>query len=543
MRGVQEGTPSRLAWSGGAGTMDTTRVNRVSGVLAHPTSFPGPHGIGDLGETAYRFVDWLVVAGQRLWQLMPLGPTGYGDSPYAALSAFAGNPLLISLDRLVGEGLLEADDLQGLPELHQWEVEYGPVIDLKVPLLRRAFDRFRAGAAADHRPAFEAFRDQHAGWLDDFGLFLALKSEHEAQPWTTWEAPIRLRETGAIAEARQRLAGEIQYHQFVQFQFYRQWADLRRYANERDVRIVGDVPIFVAHDSADVWANRHLFKLDEEGDPRVVAGVPPDYFSATGQLWGNPVYDWDAAAAAGYAWWIARMRAVLTQVDVVRIDHFRGFAAAWVVPAGDDTAAGGRWERGPERAFFDALRDAVGDVTIIVEDLGLITSDVIALRDELGLPGMNVLQFAFGDDPDNAYLPHNHVRNSVVYSATHDNQTTVGWFQGLVERDRQAVQRYIGTDGSDIAWDMIRLALSSVADTAILALQDVMRLGDEARMNTPGRPWGNWSWRYLPHQLHDGLAAGLGELTTAYGRRRRDPIAKGRDPFDYTAPGTSHPLR
>ena len=523
--------------------METTRANRVSGVLAHPTSFPGPHGIGDLGEAAYRFVDWLAIGGQRLWQLMPLGPTGYGDSPYAAPSAFAGNPLLISLDRFVAEGLLEPGDLQGLPELHQWEVEYGPVIDLKFPLLRRAFDRFRVGAAADQRSEFDGFRREQAGWLDDFALFQALKDEHGGQPWTTWTEPIRLRRPEAIGEAGQRLAGEIRFHQFVQFQFYRQWTDLRRYANERDVRIVGDVPIFVAHDSADVWANRHLFKLDGEGRPRVVAGVPPDYFSATGQLWGNPVYDWDVAAADGYAWWIARMRAVLSQVDIVRIDHFRGFAAAWVVPAEADTAAGGHWERGPGRAFFDALRAAVGGMPIIVEDLGLITADVIALRDELGLPGMNVLQFAFGDDPDNAYLPHNHVRRSVVYTATHDNQTTIGWFQALPERERQFVQRYVGEDGSDIAWDLIRLALASVADTAILALQDVMRLGDEARMNTPGRPSGNWSWRYLPHQLHDGLAAGLGDLTTAYGRRTRVPAEKGRDPFDYTAPGTSHPLQ
>jgi 4-alpha-glucanotransferase len=522
--------------------MEMVRDNRVSGVLAHPTSFPGPHGIGDLGEAAYRFVDWLTIGGQRLWQLMPLGPTGYGDSPYAALSAFAGNPLLISLDRLAGERLLEADDLQGLPELHQWEVEYGSVIELKQRLLRRAFDRFRAGAAADQRPAFEAFAAAETGWLDDYALFMALKDERGGQPWPTWEAAIRLRQPGAIEEARRRLAGEIRFQQFVQFQVARQWADLRRYANERDVRIVGDVPIFVAHDSADVWANRHLFKLDEAGNPRLVAGVPPDYFSATGQLWGNPVYDWDAAAAEGYAWWIARMRAVLTQVDVIRIDHFRGFAAAWTVPAGDETAAGGRWERGPGRAFFDALRAALGEVPIIVEDLGLITADVVALRDELDLPGMNVLQFAFGDNPDNAYLPHNHVRNSVVYTATHDNQTTNGWFQGLSDTERQAVQRYVGRDGSDIAWDLIRLALASVADTAILALQDVMRLGDEARMNTPGRPWGNWSWRYLPHQLHDGLAGGLGELTAAYGRRRRLTTARRRDPFDYTASGTAHPL-
>jgi 4-alpha-glucanotransferase len=514
---------------------------RASGVLAHPTSFPGPHGIGDLGDAAFRFVDWLVLAGQRLWQLMPLGPTGYGDSPYAALSAFAGNPLLVSLDWLAGDGLLEASDLRDPPDFHEYEVEFGRVVEYKPPRLRRAFDRFRAGAAAGQRPEFEAFCRDEAAWLDDYALFMALKEAHPGTAWTDWAEDIRLRRPEAVAAWRQRLAAEVRYHQFVQFQFRRQWRVLKLYANERDVRIVGDIPIFVAHDSADVWSHRGLFRLDDRGQPEVVAGVPPDAFTDQGQRWGNPLFDWRALEVAGYAWWIERVRATLALVDVIRLDHFRGFAAAWVVPAGDATAAGGRWERGPGRAIFDAFGAALGEVPFIVEDLGLITPDVEALREELALPGMKVLQFAFGSGPENAYLPHNHERGCVVYPATHDNQTTIGWFQTRDDRERQAIQRYIGRDGTDIAWDLIRLALGSVAETAIVPLQDIMRLGDEARMNTPGRPSGNWGWRFLPHQLHPGLAAGLSELTAAYGRRGM-PDPDGHDPFDYTVDGTEHPL-
>jgi 4-alpha-glucanotransferase len=519
------------------------RPTRVSGVLAHPTSFPGPHGIGDLGTEAYRFVDWLAKGSQQLWQVMPLGPTGFGDSPYAALSAFAGNPLLISLHRLQAEGLLDDADMAAYPTLDGWQVDYGAVIGHKSDLLRRAFARFRRGAAGSQRGEFQAFCDGQSGWLDDYALFMAIKDAHQGRPWPDWPDDLRRREPEAIARWTGQLEAEVRYYKFSQFHFWRQWADIRRYANVKGVRIVGDEDGDIAHDSVDVWANQTLFRLDERGWPAVVAGVPPDPFAATGQLWGNPVFNWPAMASDGYAWWVARMRALLGLVDVIRIDHFRGFAAAWVIPASDETAAGGHWEAGPGKTFFEALRAAAGDVDIIVEDLGVITPDVIDLREELGLPGMKVLQFAFGEDPDNAYLPHNYERTDVVYSATHDNQTTVGWFAGLPPETRTAVQRYIGSDGSDIAWDLIRLALASVADTAIISLQDIMRLGDEARMNIPGRPGGNWTWRYLPHQLHDGLAAGLGELTATYGRRRRSEPNRGGNPYDYTAPGTSHPLR
>ena len=518
------------------------QFDRASGVLAHPTSFPGPHGIGDLGPAAFRFVDWLTLGGQRLWQLMPLGPTGFGDSPYASPSAFAGNPLLISLSWLGGDGLLSENDLADPPALPDYEVDFERVQSFKLPLLRRAFDRFRAGAAADQRPAFDAFREAEHNWLDDYALFVSLKEAHRGAPWYEWPEPLRGREPAALDEWRAKLSTEVRYHQFVQFQFRRQWTELKRYANDHEVQIVGDIPIFVAHDSADVWSHREVFQLDADGQPVVVAGVPPDPFSATGQLWGNPVYDWDANAASGFRWWIDRLGAMLQTVDMIRIDHFRGFAAAWVTPRGEETATGGHWQRGPGAAVFEAIRAELGDVPIIVEDLGVITPDVIQLRDELGYPGMKVLQFAFEDDPSNPYLPHNYQPNDVVYTATHDNQTTIGWFQSRSDLERRAVQRYIGSDGSDIAWDLIRLGLSSVANTSIQALQDVMRLGDDARMNVPGRPIGNWGWRFLPHQLHEGLAAGLGELTATYGRRRSADEVRGENPYDYTREGTDHPL-
>jgi len=514
---------------------------RASGVLVHPTSFPGRHGIGDLGEPAFRFVDWLVQAGQRWWQILPLGPVGPGDSPYASPSAFAGNPLLVSLDWLKGDGLLEESDLDG-HEFFQHEVDYAAVAAFKSDRLRRAFDRFRRGAAGDQHPAFAAFREEHAPWLDGFALFMAIKEEQGGVAWVDWPEELALRRPEALAAARHRLQDAVRFHQFTQFQFRRQWSELRRYANDRGVRIIGDLPIFVADDSADVWSHPELFRLDERGRTTVVAGVPPDAFTDAGQRWGNPLYDWPAAAATGYAWWLARVRSALSLVDLLRIDHFRGFAAAWVVPGRDETAAGGHWEQGPGAAFFAALAAELGELPFLVEDLGLITDDVVALRRRLGLPGMKVLQFAFDGGPDNAYLPHNYEADCVVYPATHDNQTTIGWFHSRPEWERANIQRYLGKDGSDIAWDLIRLALASVANTALLPLQDVMRLGDEARMNTPGRTDGNWRWRYLPHQLHPGLAAGLVELTATYGRIAAPAVARSYDPFDYTAPNAAHPL-
>ncbi len=513
---------------------------RESGVLLHLTSLPGPHGIGDFGPAAFRFVDWLADAGQRLWQVMPLGPTAFGDSPYASPSAFAGNPLLVSLSWLKGDGLLDDSDFGEIPAFPAERCDFGPVIDYKTSLLRRAFDRFEAGEGYHLVDDFYRFEQEEAMWLDDYALFMAVKEAHSLQGWHSWERSIRMREPAAISRWSAARAPDIRYQKFVQFHFSRQWSELRRYANQRKIRVIGDIPIFVAEDSADVWANQDLFKLNEEGKSLEVTGVPPDPFSATGQIWGNPVYDWKRMRFDGYQWWIDRIGRMLKTVDVIRIDHFRAFAAAWLVPASASTAADGHWELAPGGEVFAAIRRALGDVPVIIEDLGVITPDVISLREILGCPGMNVLQFAFENDSENVYLPHNHRRESVVYTATHDNQTTVGWFASRSDSERTAIQRYLGRNGSDIAWDLIRVALASVANTVILSLQDVLRLGDEARMNVPGQPSGNWSWRFRADQLTPELAQGLRDLTSLYGRPRDGGHTAGANPWDYTHPGGKH---
>jgi 4-alpha-glucanotransferase len=516
---------------------------RRSGVICHPTSFPGPHGIGDMGEAAFRFVDWLARGSQADWQILPLGPVGPGNSPYASSSAFAGNVLLVSVPWLVGDGLLDPSRLAQVPDFSSARVDYDAVRAFKLPLFEEAFAHFRRGAAPMLHETFEAYRRDQAAWLDDYALFMALKKAHGDMVWSNWPQEIALRQPTALADWRDRLAEETRYHQFVQFLFDRQWGELRQYANDHGIVVIGDLPIFVAYDSADVWAHRDLFRLDQLGRPTEVAGVPPDAFSSSGQFWGNPVYNWTTNAESDYTWWIERVRSTLRRVDLLRIDHFRGFAASWVVPAGAATAAEGHWESGPGSAIFAAMERALGNLPFIVEDLGLITPDVTALRGELGLPGMSVLQFAFDSGPGSAYLPHNYDPNTVAYTGTHDNQTTIGWFRTLPDSIRANVQRYLGRDGSDIAWDFIRTALASVANRAIAPLQDVMRLEDDARMNTPGRPTGNWVWRYAPHQLHEGLADGLREMTETYGRAMMETGPRGYDPYDYTAPSTSHPLR
>ncbi len=516
--------------------------DRASGILLHPTSFPGPHGVGDLGDAAFRFVDWLQAAGQRYWQVLPLVPVGPGHSPYASVSALAGNPLLISLPWLVGDGLLEHSDLENAPWLPPHTVDYDAAAQYKSALIRVAFERCNNGASPDLSNELTGFLELEAGWIDDFALFMAVKNHHHQAGWTRWPSEIAFREPEAMIRWHEMLARDVRYYQFEQFLFRRQWSALKSYANERGIQIIGDIPIFVAHDSADVWGSQSIFRLDERGNPTVVAGVPPDYFSATGQLWGNPHYDWSAMAAGGFDWWIQRFRGLLALVDVVRIDHFRGFAASWVVPSGDPTAATGRWEQGPGRALFDAIRDALGDVPIIVEDLGLITNDVKELRRALGLPGMAVLQFAFGGDSGNAYLPHNYEDPIVVYPGTHDNQTTIGWFAGIDDRAREHVRTYLGHSGADIAWDFLRLALASTAKLAIFTLQDALRLDDSARMNTPGTAVNNWTWRYSPEQLDPGLAAGISVLVHAYGRSGGGRAELSTDPFDYTALNTGYPL-
>ena len=497
------------------------QLPRAAGILLHPTALPGRYGIGDLGESAHRFVDLLRQSGQQFWQILPLGPAGLGNSPYAADSAFAGNPLLIGLDRLVAEGYLECDDLDGAPDFPEDRVDYAAVTEFKIPLLRRALTRFETGARRAQRAAFSTFVRQQRGWLDDYALFEALRTTYPDTPWIEWPSDLALRKTAALRRARRELAAEVRFQQFCQFLFVSQWRALRAAAHQAGVQIVGDLPIFLAHDSVDVWANQSLFELDQTGATTVVAGVPPDAFSATGQLWGNPLYRWEANAATGYAWWKARCRAVLELVDHVRIDHFRGFEACWQVPRGAETAESGQWVAGPRRSLFDALAQDLDNLPIIVEDLGLITPDVVKLRDELGYPGMKVLQFAFDSGPDNPYLPHNYHHHCVVYTGTHDNDTTSGWFAGQPTERRQAVLDYLGTPSDQIHWDLIRLALMSVADLAIVPLQDVLGLGSEARFNRPGQAEGNWEWRFRWDQVHPKNLEQLGHLTQIYGRTPR----------------------
>jgi 4-alpha-glucanotransferase len=495
---------------------------RSSGILLHPTSLPGRYGIGDLGEWAYRFADWLEAAGQSVWQILPLGPTSYGDSPYQCLSAFAGNPLLISLDRLVEDGWLTPDDLADVPAFSPFLVDFGPVINYHNRILGLAHERFETRATPEQRQEYSTWAAENAYWLDDFALFTALKNSYGGRPWVEWPQGEALRQPEALESARKRLSREIEEQCFRQWVFFRQWAALKTYVNAKGIRLVGDIPIFVAHDSADVWANRDFFTLDEAGQPVFIAGVPPDYFSPTGQRWGNPLYHWDRLAEDGYRWWIERIRATLAVVDIVRIDHFRGFEAYWEIPASEPTAVKGRWVPGPGFEFFDVVQKALGDkLPIIAEDLGLITPGVIELRDGLGLPGMKILQFAFGGSGgENRFLPHHHEPNSVVYTGTHDNNTTLGWWQsGEATPDIQSfLQDYIGHPVTEINWDLIRVGMMSVAHTFVAPLQDVWGFGMDTRMNTPGREAGNWGWRFTAEWLDNPAKDRLAHMTRIYGR-------------------------
>lgn len=501
---------------------------RQAGVLLHPTSLPGAHGIGDLGPQATRFLDWMARAGFGLWQVLPLGPTGYGDSPYQCFSAFAGNPYLVSPELLAEEGLLARGDLRH-PRFPAGRVDYGPVIEWKNAMLGRAFERFRARRPAKIARRLEAFRARKSvkGWLGDFTLFLALKEAHGGAVWNTWDKALRAREPRALAKARRDLADRIEFHTFAQFLFFDQWDRIRRQAHERRLFIVGDMPIYVAYDSADTWANQAMFKLRRDGTPTHVAGVPPDYFSATGQLWGNPIYRYDAMRRDGYAWWIARVRAMMEQVDYIRLDHFRGFEAYWEVPAGEKTAINGRWVRGPREALFEALERALGRIPIIAENLGVITEEVEDLRRRFGLPGMKVLQFGWGTlatrplvpDPDCVFHPHKIGAEDVVYTGTHDNPTTVQWWEEFATPAEKALFRaYLGDDGSAPHETLRRVAFTSPAHTAILPMQDLLGLGAEARMNYPGRESGNWGWRMGAGAPTGGLARRLGEELLLYDR-------------------------
>jgi 4-alpha-glucanotransferase len=498
--------------------------NRSSGILLHPTSLPGPYGIGDIGPQAHRFVDWLASTGSKLWQVLPLGPTGYGDSPYQCFSAFAGNPYLISPQDLLSDGLLTQDDLNAKPDFLASRVDFGLLIPWKLELLLKSFSRFQA-APENFQTEFDYFRAENAFWLDDHTLFMALKEANGGGAWNGWPEPLRKRRKSALSKAKNELSETMMRYAFYQFVFFRQWDRLRAHAHQQGVQIIGDIPIFVACDSSDVWAHPELFFLDKDGNPTVVAGVPPDSFSTTGQLWGNPLYNWEIHKQDGYAWWLSRVRASLQTVDVIRFDHFRGFAGYYEIPANDKTAEFGRWVSGPGRDLFRAIDKHLGDglttsrtgLPIIAEDLGLVTPDVIELLKAFDLPGMKVLQFGFSE-PDNPFLPHNYIPNCVAYTGTHDNDTTRGWFESASEHEREFARRYLRVDGSDFAWDMIRAVWGSVADLAITPMQDVLNCGGDARMNFPSRLGGNWAWRIKEDDLNDDLAGKLRDLNWLYKR-------------------------
>lgn len=518
---------------------------RKCGVLAHPISFPSKYGIGDLGSYCNKFIDFLEKSGQKLWQIMPLGHTGFGDSPYQSFSTFSGNPLLISPEILYADGLLTADDIAYVPEFSQDKIEYGKVIDYKYGLYRKAFKNFAV------TKDYEKFCAKNNFWLEDYALFMALKYYFIEQRKNTWESKeykayyklasktmdldsikdcfyggcwnsfppsLRDRKPEALAKYRDILKSEVDFYKFLQFEFYSQWVHIREYAHEKKIEIIGDIPIFVASDSSDTWANKELFHINAKGFPTQVAGVPPDYFSENGQLWGNPLYDWNAHKKEGYKWWVRRVENILDLVDIVRIDHFRAFESYWSIPAGEETAKNGKWKKGPKTEVFDAIERKLGKLNIIAEDLGDLNSEVVVLRNELGLPGMKILQFAF-DNCKNDYLPHNYENNNyIVYTGTHDNETTVGWYNSTNEKIKDYVRRILNVSGDNIHWDLIRYAISSSAKYAIIPVQDLMGLGNEARMNTPGVGEGNWQFRFRADMLNENIAKELKYLCDLFNR-------------------------
>ncbi len=505
---------------------------RSSGILLHPTSLPGRFGIGELGRGAELWLESLNRMGQTVWQILPLGPTGYGNSPYQLLSSFAGNPLLISFDSLVRDGMLTPQDLALLPEFPDPYVAFGPVIEVRMAFLKLAARRFlnQCEASPLLQQAFDLFCTHESAWLDDWAMFAALKEANDLKPWTEWPRDVALREEIAMAEVMSALESEIADAKALQFMFHRQWNKLRLRAKELGIRIVGDIPIFAAHDSADVWANRDLFHLDANGNPTVVAGVPPDYFSSTGQRWGNPLYDWARHQQTDFAWWKQRMKKVLALVDLVRIDHFRGFAAYWEIPASEATAINGKWVNAPGDALFDALREDMGDVPVIAEDLGIITPDVVAMRESHGLPGMKVMQFAFGADTlAEEYVPENYPENCVAYTGTHDNDTVLGLFhseaggattrtQEMVDAERRTILNYTKTDGRELNWDFIQRVWQSKAQLGVCPLQDVLGLSSESRMNIPGQSGEFWNWRFEWQQLTPQIEERLRLVTNQTGR-------------------------
>jgi 4-alpha-glucanotransferase len=491
------------------------KITRASGILLHPTSLPGPFGIGDVGKSAFAFVDFLAKAGQRYWQILPFGPTGYGDSPYQCFSAFAGNPLLIDLFDLVEKTLLSPHDLESIPDFPKDKVDYGWVMYYKYPLLRKAFENYKNHPCHAVQQNFARFCEKQWYWLDDYALFLTLRDVNDCKVWNQWDWDIAVREVDALAYFSEKLAFEIEEKKFWQFLFFDQWARLKEYCQSQHVRIIGDMPIYVAYDSVDVWANRDIFHLDDEGKPTKVAGVPPDYFSQTGQRWGNPLYRWDYLQKTGYPWWVERFRSQMENVDLIRLDHFCGFESCWEIPAHHKTAEHGRWAKVPGEELFNSLRADLGSLPIIAEDLGLITPEVRQLRERLGFPGMAVLQFAFGtDDETHPYLPHNYTSNLVVYTGTHDNDTLLGWIhETSSDQERNRMMDYLKSDGQALHWDAIQCVMDSAAGIVLFPLQDVFGLGNEARMNHPGKSSGNWQWRFVEDALSADIANRLYHIT------------------------------
>ena len=490
--------------------------HRAAGVFLHPTSLPSPFGIGDLGQDVIGWLDLLRRFDHTYWQVCPLSPTGFGDSPYQSLSSFAGNPLLISPARLVEDGLLTEADLDDYPRLPEDRVDFGSVSDAKDRLFRTAYTRFEDSSA------FKAFCRRERHWLEDYARFRVLKDLHGGRSWTAWADEYKLRRQKSLHQLSKTHGEALRYHKFLQFLFHRQWEAIRAHAHAAGIRILGDIPCYVSFDSADTWASRDLFEFDDQCRPVRVAGVPPDYFSENGQLWGNPLYRWDAMETDGYAWWIARLKSTLDRLDLVRVDHFRGFESYWAVPAGSPTAVAGEWVKGPGIRFFEAVKRALGTLPLIAEDLGLITDEVVALRDAVGLPGMKVLQFAFDGNPDNPYLPYNVLADSVIYTGTHDNDTTVGWFTNAPEPDKQRVCDYLGCDGAEFWAPFLRMAYAAPSRLAIVPLQDVLALGSDHRLNTPGTSEGNWQWRFRWSMIREDHFAMLQHFAAVYGRKPRD---------------------
>lgn len=519
------------------------KMSRLSGILLHPTSLPGTPGIGTIGKNAYTFVDWLVSANQKLWQILPFGPTGYGDSPYASFSTFAGNPLLIDLDMLKDSGFLTAEQIAP-PDYIKSEgyVDFGSVVWWKIPVLKIAAEQFLEKADKSQSIAYEAFKNDNAVWLDNYSIFMSIKEFYDAKAakedkfgamWSNyWPRELAIHDESAVSKWHETHVKEAELHKVIQYFFFTQWYALKKYANEKGVKIIGDIPIFVASDSSDVWANQHLFQLDKNGRSTVVAGVPPDYFSATGQLWGNPLYDWDAMEKENYSWWLKRIQYVLKQVDFVRIDHFRGFEAYWAIPAGEDTAINGKWMPGPDHKLFNAIKKELGDIPIIAEDLGLITEGVINLRDDFQLPGMKVLQFAFDANEagkggfTNPFLPHMYDQNCVVYTGTHDNETMKGWLDNASDAEVKLVENYVTGakpigkyTKEDLCYGLINEAIASVASFAVIPMQDIFAISSEGRMNIPSTTGGiNWQWRMGKEHFDEAKAAWLKEISCLYGR-------------------------